>query len=199
MAGQLDDVLLPQMTTESPEHAIIREVCGQVADIDGDAAELGVYRGASLAVICDALPGVMVYGFDSFCGLPKPGQYDGNREGLFADTSEVVVREAMGHRTNYKLIPGWFHETLPTVSIDRLRFVHLDCDNYDSYHTALDWAWPRLAQGGKIFADDYGHDSCRGATRAIDEFTARQCGCAVVNPWKRRIVLVKIEGGNDGN
>src|SRR5437879_1566462 len=46
--------------------------------IPGDAAEVGVFRGASARLIRLALPGKPLHLFDTFEGLPQPEAVDGN-------------------------------------------------------------------------------------------------------------------------
>jgi len=175
------------------DHTLISRVCGEVRHLPGVAVEFGVYQGESLAVICDELAPTMVWGLDSFRGLPAAEPCDGNHAGLFGDTSEERVRQAMEPRTNYRLVPGWFADTLPTLDVDAIKFAHLDCDHYRSYRQALEWLWPRLVVGGKAISDDYAAPSCQGAKKAVDEWTAAHADCEPEPVTHSRIVLVKTE------
>src|SRR5436853_463234 len=71
---------------------------------DGSAAEFGVYQGASLRYIANQVPGVTVYGFDSFRGLPKA--WNGFPAGTFATKVPPITK-------NTRLVIGWYNETLP--------------------------------------------------------------------------------------
>lgn len=50
--------------------AVIRFLAEMVANVPGNALEVGVYQGGSLSVIAKAMPHKTVYGFDTFSGLP---------------------------------------------------------------------------------------------------------------------------------
>lgn len=178
-------------------HELIRMICGEVKHLPGEAVEFGVFHGDSLAVICDELAPVLVWGLDSFLGLPQPGPHDGAARGLFSNTSEARVRVTLGARSNYRIVPGWFADTLPTLSVGQLKFAHLDCDHYASYRQALEWLWPRLVAGGKVIADDYGASLCRGARLAMDEWIRDTSDCEACPPQRStRMVIIKTEARN---
>lgn len=94
---------------------------------------------------------------DTFQGMPSnegvwwKGQYDG---------SEIVVRN---HFKNYglwdenrvELVKGLFSETLPTVPIRQLAFLHVDCDTYSATMDVLENLYPKMSKGGWIVFDDY--------------------------------------------
>ena len=52
----------------------------------------------------------------------------------------------------------------------------LDCDLYESYHTSLNFIWPKLSDNGYIYLDEYYSLKFPGAMIATDEFfqTKRQ-------------------------
>lgn len=75
---------------------------------------------------------------------------------------------------NVVLVPGPFNDTMtdhpetPSIIMATL----IDCDLYDSYHTTLDFVWPRLSDGGFLFLDEYFSLKFAGARIACDEFFA---------------------------
>ena len=153
-----------------------------VRGIPGDAVECGVYRGGSLLVTALWLEKrrllKRVHGFDLFTGLPEPSAADDRRAleeaGRFSDTSligvqRLVERFGVGHRI--RLVPGAFAETLAQAPVP-LSFIHLDCDLYASYRTALEALWPKLSPGGIVVMDEFQSPRYVGARRAIDEFFA---------------------------
>lgn len=151
---------------------LVAECCGKVRQLAGDAAEVGVYRGATAAVICKSLPTAIVHLFDTFCGMPDICQpVDDVAFGDYAATSEEIVRDFLKLKgcLNYELHTGIF----PATAVDvPLVFVHVDCDLYASTKAAMEWAWRNLVGGGIILDDDYGAKMCRGAKQAVDEFLA---------------------------
>lgn len=120
--------------------------------VEGMTLEFGVYAGKSLRVIAAQTPG-MVYGFDSFAGLPEdwtPRQRKG-RFDLEGKIPKVTER-------NINLVQGWFHDTLPPFLSQHsgpVRFLHVDCDLYSSTATVLSHIAPRVVSGTVIVFDEY--------------------------------------------
>ena len=62
-------------------------------------------------------------------------------------------------------------ETLPAQAPERIALLRLDTDWYQSTRHELVQLYPRLALGGVLVIDDYGHwDGCR---KAVDEYFAQ--------------------------
>ncbi len=153
----------------------IRRLCREVENLDGDAAEVGVYQGESAELITGLLcERSKVYLFDTFDGHPGDmitpldkhlaGQF---RElNLFQRVSERLNRYAEFVR----YFPGVFPKTLAQWQPCPLKFVHIDCDLYRSTEAALKWAWGHLIDGGVILDDDYDCDSTPGAKAAVLRF-----------------------------
>ena len=68
------------------------------------------------------------------------------------------------------VVRGAVEETLPGHAPDRLALLRLDTDWYESTRHELQELYPRLATGGVLIVDDYGH--WEGARRAVDEYFA---------------------------
>ena len=88
--------------------------------------------------------------------------------------NEDVVRETLT-ATGYpaerlRFVRGPVEETIPAAAPDALALLRLDTDWYVSTKHELDHLWPRLAPGGVLIVDDYGH--WEGARRAVDEYFA---------------------------
>jgi len=144
--------------------------CKLVEDLPFPAAECGVYRGGTLRLLARALSDRMVYGFDTFSGVPfeMDRSFDEHHKGEFSDTDYNQVAKYLSDLPNVKLVQGVFPSTFIHVPPDeKFSLVHLDCDQYDSYLAALDFFLPRLVEGGILVIDDYLH--CEGTRRAIDE------------------------------
>jgi O-methyltransferase len=68
------------------------------------------------------------------------------------------------------LVRGPVEETLPEHAPERLALLRLDTDWYESTRHELQHLYPRLANGGVLLVDDYGH--WEGCKRAVDEYFA---------------------------
>jgi hypothetical protein len=92
------------------------------------------------------------------------------------DFSESAVRERLlstGYPANrLHIVRGPVEETIPANAADRLALLRLDTDWYESTRHELEHLYPRLAQGGVLIVDDYGH--WEGARRAVDEYFSEQ-------------------------
>jgi O-methyltransferase len=69
-------------------------------------------------------------------------------------------------------VPGRVEDTLPAAAPERIALLRLDTDWHESTRHELEHLWPRLAVGGVLIVDDYGH--WQGARRAVDDYFARQ-------------------------
>jgi len=122
-------------------------------EIDGWAAEFGVYSGYSLEMIAAHVP---VIGFDSFEGLPEDWR-DGFPKGTFS-TNGVFESDGIwtdGVPPNAMIVPGWFSDTVPTFPFPRLGLVHIDCDLYSSTVTALEGVKNAIGPGTYIVFDEF--------------------------------------------
>lgn len=114
--------------------ALLLEALKQIS-FDGLVCEFGVYKGHTLRIIADILPGRMAYGFDSFEGLPE-----GWRSGFGKGAFRVGIDNLPELPGNVKLYPGWFSATLPEMMEHDARpaaFLHVDCDLYSSTKSVL--------------------------------------------------------------
>jgi hypothetical protein len=152
----------------------LRELMKLVAELEGDTAEAGVYRGAASWFICDARRGrgSTHWAFDSFEGLPEPRADDGGywRPGEYA----VGVQAATETLAEFDVAirQGWIPEVFTGAEIDALVFAHIDVDLYEPTLASIEFFYPQIVPGGVIVCDDYGYSTCPGATRALDEYMA---------------------------
>jgi O-methyltransferase len=134
--------------------------------------------------------------YDTFEGMTAPGEHDVSEfdppalatweeaqkrgELPFAEVLEVegfdtqAVRETVlssGYPAErVHLVAGPVEETLPRHAPGELAVLRLDTDWYESTRHELEHLYPRLAVGGVLIVDDYGH--WKGARRAVDEYFA---------------------------
>jgi len=118
--------------------------------VDGLVLEFGVAAGHTINLIAGKLPDHVIYGFDSFKGLPEKWAH--LSPGAFAQDSLPSVR------ANVELVVGMFDRTLPTFLDSHkgdVSLVHVDCDLYTSTQTVLQQLTPRIVTGTIIVFDEY--------------------------------------------
>ena len=144
--------------------------------VRGALVDCGVYNGGSTVLLGAGAPGREVWAFDSFEGLPEPTAADGAAaEGWTGHChgSEHKLREAFeryADPSRLRVAKGWFEDTFPTAvrEIPEVALLHCDSDWYESVLLTLRTFHSRVASGGYVVIDDYGHWA--GAKRAVDEF-----------------------------
>jgi len=168
--------------------------------LPGALAECGVWRGGSVLAMILTLQELGrtdrdVYLYDTFEGMTAPTERDvssfdppaldtwkaaqGRSERpwseLFEQFDERSVRatlEATGYPGDrLHFVRGPVEETLPLRAPEALALLRLDTDWYESTRHELTHLYPRLATGGVLIVDDYGH--WEGARRAVDEYFAQ--------------------------
>ena len=65
-------------------------------------------------------------------------------------------------------VPGRVEVTLPDQAPEQIALLRLDTDWYESTYHELEHLYPRLADGGILIVDDYGH--WQGARQAVDDY-----------------------------
>lgn len=167
-------------------------------DIRGALVECGVWRGGSAMLMILAIQAKMATGarprnvvlFDTFDGMTEPGPQDQDLQG---STAAELMQGSKGQRvaelvqarasldevraavaaTGYdmrlvRLVAGDVRSTLHEVNTLGLALLRLDTDFYDSTMTELQVLYPRLAEGGLLIVDDYGH--WQGCRKAVDAY-----------------------------
>lgn len=155
-----------------------------VADnVPGDLIEAGAWRGGASILMRATLDSLgeddrSVYVADSFQGLPSPDPEafpeDRDLDLSQVDFLSVPLEEVKGYfarlglERGVEFVPGFFADTLPTLTDRSWSVVRLDGDTYESTWLALESLYPRLSSGGYLIVDDYQLiDECRDA---VDEF-----------------------------
>lgn len=183
------------MTSVERVHALCSAVRYiEQAGIEGAVVECGVWRGGSMMAVARTLMNLGsthrdLYLFDTFKGMTEPGPHD---VAVTGETAKCLLGQ--GDRTEddlvwcyapiervanalsltgypnglLHLIPGRVEETLATAAPERIAILRLDTDWYESTRQEMNVLFPRLARGGVLIIDDYGH--WQGARRAVDEY-----------------------------
>jgi O-methyltransferase len=180
-----DDLLLKVLEAgvgfvDAPHLVNLRERC--LAAPAGAFVECGVAQGASLVVMAAYGDDRIVWGFDSFEGLPELSDADDGSGADFVgyscsgDRGEQSVRDTFAAFSmpmrNVRLVKGWFADTLASTDTGPIAVLRLDADFYEATRCALETMVPRVVRGGFILIDDYySVDGCR---KAVDEYRAAQ-------------------------
>jgi O-methyltransferase len=157
--------------------------------IPGSFVECGVWRGGSMMAVALTLERLGVedrdlYLFDTFRGMTRPTEADVDFAGVAYldhwpipedgfDAVPLREVEAALATTGYDpahlhFVQGSVEETLPDHAPSQLALLRLDTDWYESTRHELIHLYPRLALGGVVIIDDYGH--LEGARKATDEY-----------------------------
>ena len=148
----------------------------------GDIVECGVWKGGMIASIAKILGNNRhYYLFDSFEGLPLVKDIDGKaayewqKNNTFNNCiiSEDFAQQAMkkSRINNYKIIKGYFENTLKDTEIKEVALLRLDADWYDSTMICLKELFPKVTNNGLIIIDDYYHwDGC---SKAVHDFLSK--------------------------
>jgi hypothetical protein len=162
-------------------------------EIEGAIVECGSWNGGYAALMnaaseqCGKKRDIWL--FDSFEGLPKPGEVDvtffGKKGKLSAATGDIRLVEKVFEKVGKDrkhIIAGWFQDTFSKTipKVGKIAFLHLDCDFYESTKYCLDHLFPLLSKGALVIVDDYSY--YLGCKKAVDEFITNE---------GRNLILVK--------
>lgn len=166
----------------------------RVGRLDGALAEVGVYRGGSAQILCEAKGDAALHLFDTFEGMPATDHVTdgGFREGTFGDTSLEDVQAFLSGYKNVSFHPGIFPESAKDTGCDRLvyKLVHLDADIFSSTLNALAYFYPRMVRGGILISHDYAAISVPGVRKAFDEFFSSKPEIPIPL-WNTQCMIVK--------
>lgn len=143
-------------------------------NIQGDFAEVGVYKGNSAKIMHLIDSNRKLYLFDTFEGFPEKDvnvDVANPDKKSFKDTSLDYVIKFLGNNKNIVYCKGYFPDTTALVPLEtRFAFVQLDCDLYQPTKSGCEYFYPRLTEGGILVVHDYYSGYWPGVTKAVDEF-----------------------------
>jgi O-methyltransferase len=163
-------------------------------NIPGDLVECGVWKGGSCMLAALALAHFGdttrdIYLYDTFAGMPAPGEEDVDyvdQHAALRLSEKWPSFDAMANapldevRRNLLsvgypaerivFVQGRVEQTIPRTIPPQIALLRLDTDWYESTRHEMDHLYPRLAVGGALIVDDYGH--WKGCRRAVDEYVA---------------------------
>jgi len=120
----------------------------------GLCLEFGVWKGNSINYFSSVMPERHWHGFDSFEGLPEDWQ--GGMVGKKTFNLNGVLPKTNKNVTLHK---GWFKNVLPNFfkkNKDKIAFMHIDCDTYESTNDVLNnIPMNKIQKGTILLLDDY--------------------------------------------
>lgn len=163
-------------------------------DVPGSIVECGVWRGGTMMAVARILRMQNSYDrdlylFDTYDGMPVPSKDDIDFHGKDA-TSEFLAKKRSDRSSDWcyaslgevqqnlgtvgypkskvHYVVGKVEDTIPEQAPEQIAILRLDTDWYESTRHELHHLYPRLAVGGVLIIDDYGH--WQGARKAVDEY-----------------------------
>ncbi len=125
----------------------------------GAFLEMGVCTGKTINFVAALNPEQLIWGFDSFDGLPEPWTRTDITapEGTFRVNVEGWTPPVLH---NVALVKGMFQETLPQFKEQVLKsgpiaFLHVDCDIYASTKEIFDQLTDNIVSGTVIVFDEF--------------------------------------------
>lgn len=147
-------------------------------NVQGNMAEVGVYRGDFARLLNYYFPEKKLYLFDTFEGFDARDEVRAVDIDNFKDTSVQYVLSRMPNPPQCIVRKGYFPDTAEDID-DQFSFVSLDCDLYKPILAGLKFFYPRLTRGGYIFVHDFGSIHYDRVKQAVYEF-CEEYGAAMV-------------------
>lgn len=161
-----------------PRRFFLKKFAQLYKNIEGNVAEVGVFRGEFAKKINKYFPDKKLYLFDTFEGFDdKDLSYENNSEkhknNNFTNTSLELVMGKMSHKENVIIKKGYFPQSVigdKNLENESFCFVSLDADLYKPILEGLKFFYPKMVKGGVIVIDDYYSQLYSGVKKAVDEF-----------------------------
>lgn len=143
--------------------------------INGNVAELGVFRGTFSKIINEKFKEKKLYLFDTFESFDleefqnelKLGRCSDNFLSNFKNTTEDYVLSIMPYPEKCVVKKGLFPGTVAGLDDETFAFVSIDVDFEKSILEGLRYFYPRLSKGGAIFVHDYNNRFLGGVKKAV--------------------------------
>lgn len=164
-------------------------------NVQGDFAELGVYKGKSTRILHEMDPSRKFHLFDTFEGFSpadlklESGEAATYTPDNFADTTVADVIRYLGSSEQFVIHKGYFPDTAAAVSDKRFALVNIDVDLYNPTRAGLEFFYPRLSPGGVLLIHDY-NPKWEGVMRAVDDFLLTTPESAAILPDMEGTVMI---------
>ncbi len=162
---------------------VLSGVMNELINVPGEFAEIGVFQGAlfkRMVAVAQVLHR-RVHAFDSFVGMDEPTAMDQGKypkgdlsSGGKENFRQIILNSIRQHREIslnsgqeagvtsgairddlFDLWDGYVPECLEKCPVTNFAFIYIDLDHHDPTQQAIEWAWPRLVEGGILGFDDY--------------------------------------------
>jgi len=166
-------------------------------NIEGDFAELGVWRGNTASVLAyyASKNNRQLYLFDTFEGFNSKDivGIDANKPMEFSNTSVNMVKEVIGENSGVcHFVKGYFPESIDNEHrTKKFAVVSLDCDLYEPMRAGLEFFYPLMPKGGLFLLHDYSSLFWDGSKKAIDEFCQMNQEYVILMPDKSGSVFIR--------
>ena len=181
------------------------KLCWNFSNNNGAIVECGVWKGGMIAGMSFILGSKRdYYLYDSFEGLPNVQLIDGpnavkwqsNEKGEYyfdnCKAEEKYAREAMhiSKAKNYKIIKGWFSETITKnyLTPKEIAILRIDGDWYDSTLVCLENLFPKVRNGGLIIFDDY--LTWDGCSRAVHDYLSNNLRNEKIRTYNEKVAYI---------
>lgn len=170
------------------------QLINQSLTLDGDIAEIGVYRGGTAKLFAQIIESKKINKdinlFDTFDGMPETlKDKDFHKKGDFSTTSLEEVSKYLNSHKQIKYYKGIFPQTSAPIKDKVFSFIHIDVDIYKSVLDCCEFFYSRMSKGGIMIFDDYGFVSCPGAKSAVDEFFKNKIEFPIYLPTGQCLVV----------
>lgn len=147
-------------------------------EVDGNVAEVGVYRGRFARLINETFSDRKMFLFDTFESFDEDefkfevekGRCPEDFREVFTDTSEDFVLSRMKYPQNCLVRKGFFPATAQGLENEHFAFVSIDVDFEKSIFNCLEFFYERLNNGGCLFIHDYNNRYLEGVKKAVEDY-----------------------------
>lgn len=137
------------------------------------AIEIGVFRGGTSKFLSQLFSDkeIQLVAIDTFEGHKDSSVLDGNHRNnmQFSDNSFDEVRNYLSGYPN-TIVHKTRCEDFDFTSIDKIDFIHLDVDTYNTTAWVLENLTTKMSSHSVCIIDDYGNKTTPGVERAVKEF-----------------------------
>ncbi len=152
----------------------------QCLRLEGDFVECGVNTGIFSLTVCDYLAFEnekrKFFLFDTFAGIPLEQAAPEEKEkvktwndNLFSECYELAKSNFSAY-PNVRLVRGVIPDSLNSVEIDKVAFLHIDLNIAYPELKSLEHFWNKLVPGAFVVLDDYGWRQHEKQKKDIDDF-----------------------------
>lgn len=172
LSGDESEVVEQDYVREKTLQLIAAEI--KRKHVEGNVAEVGVYKGDFSKKINRLFPDRKLYLFDTFEGFDNRDMNitkDGGEVNMksFQDSDVQLVLSKMKYPERCVVKKGYFPDSFDLEN-EMFAFVSLDLDLYSPTLSGLELFYPRLSKGGYIMVHDYNGLEYDGAMNAVIEY-----------------------------